>query len=503
LKAYLGKAFADGAAVDVEVLNFGSDADAAKICAAILAQRPDCVGYSCYVWNFERVLRIVREVGGRALAIQILGGPEISLSRVCSLPDPAVADYYVIGEGEQALGRLLQSLQQAGAKPLAATPGGVARWDGREIAWSGGAPPIADLDEIPSVYLSGALDDCFYARGQAFLETQRGCRFRCKYCVYHKQLPSVSYYSLERVFAELEHLIVEKQIMALRIFDAVFTSDLDRAKRIARRLLELKQTKRRRLPWIYWEFTFSTIDEEFLELAAALKHRPEIANSSALQPLDRPQLYSDMLADYCVINCVGVQSFNSRALRAVSRPGVVRDRFEGAMRLARKHNVVLKLDLILGLPFETFDSYFEGLEFCLPSFRETDHVLNVHRLRILPGSELEGLCDEYGIECAGDASHLVTSTSSFTREELNRAAKLTAVLFRVVNSPLRGQFFEVKERTGETTRRFAARALSAIESEGRFRDIPLVAAETVDDDYWNGALFSDLPSAWLAEFLAG
>jgi radical SAM superfamily enzyme YgiQ (UPF0313 family) len=499
LKAYLNRFFGGGGSLSVDILNFSINTQTSEICKEIVKGKPDCVGFSCYVWNIEEALNIVNTLKKRSDSIHILGGPEISLGRILSLPDPSLADYYVIADGERKLLNLVSFLEAKGKGLDVELPKGVACWNNNKLNYVEDTDKITNLDEIPSVYLSGVLEDRLYARQQAFLETQRGCRFKCKYCVYHKSLPSISYYSLPRILDELDHLIIKKQIMALRIFDAIFSSDLNRAKEIVKHLLELKTRKGVRLPWIYWEFRYDSVDEEFIKLTALLKYRYRILNTNDIPPLDRPQLYSDMLNDYTVISSVGIESCYKQALNAVGRPGIDIKEFDTFMNMVREYNIVLKMDLILGLPLETFDSYFQGLEFLLPYFKDTDHVLNIHRLQIIPGCALENLCDKYEIEYSREAPHLVTSTKSFPEEELEHASKLSAILFRIVNSPLRRQFFDAKEQAGKSFYGLIEDIFKRVAEE--FPKTRLVQDERVDDIYWNGDIFSEIPSSWLTALL--
>ena len=501
LKAYLNKFFDGENNLSIDVLNFSVETGILEICEEIVRGKPDCVGYSCYVWNIEKILSILKSLKNRSNSVHILGGPEIALDRISSLADPSLADYYVIAEGERKLLHLMFFLDAKSRGLDAELPKGVVCWNNNKINYVEDTDDITNLDEIPSIYLSGALDDRLYARQQAFIETQRGCRFKCKYCVYHKNLSSISYYSLQRIFDELSHLIVRKQIMALRIFDAIFTSDLGRAKEVMKYLLELKTSEGVRLPWIYWEFRYDSVDEEFIKLTASLKYRGCILNTNDIHPLDRPQLYSDMLKNYTVINSIGIESLCKKALNAVGRPNINVGKFDTFMNMVRQHNIVIKIDLILGLPLETLDSYFDGLEFLLPYFKNTDHILNIHRLQIIPGCDLENRCDTYGIKYSRQAPHLVTSTQCFTEQELNYASRITAVLFRVINSPVRQHFFRAKEHTTESSRRVAEAILSGIVTSGQFKKTKLVRNNDVDDDYWNDDIFREIPSQWLVDFL--
>jgi len=501
LKAYLDSHFGEREELTVDVLNFSDRDDILKICEKIEGQKPDCVGYSCYIWNFQKVLDLIKELKGRDELISILGGPEISPERVRSLAEAGTGDYYVIGEGERVLLSLMQYIINKDTDPASKIPDGVAVNINGRYEYTPAASRITDLDEIPSVYLNGVLEERLYMGQQAFLETQRGCRFKCKYCVYHKNLSGVSCYSLDRVYAELDDLIIKKKILALRIFDSIFTHDLSRAKDIVRHLIGLKNLEGVRLPWIYWEFNYDMVDEEFLKLVSALKQKEKISNTDQIKPLNRPQFYREMVKDYVAINCVGVQSFSRQALAAVGRTPIDINRFKDFMNSVNENNIVLKTDMILGLPLETFDSYFKGLESFLHLLKDTDHILNIHRLQVLPGSDLEALCDKYAIMYSRDGSHTVSSTGSFSEEEMNHASRLNALLFRILNSPLRSAFFESKESSGKSFLGLMEDILAKISAFGEFKDIRLNTGE-VDDLYWNDGAFKDIPSEWLVEVLS-
>ncbi len=488
LKGYLKKYYKTGA-LEIDVLNFNENAGIEDIREKLAERKPDIIGYSCYIWNVEKILKLISQVRGSIKgAIHVLGGPEISAQRVASLDDPAIADYYIIGEGEKQLLSLIEYIRSKKSG------------DGLKYP-ADHTENVAELDEIPSIYLDGVIEDNLYEKQQVFLETQRGCRYKCKYCVYHRMASSLRYYSKERVIRELDHLIVDKRVTAVRIIDPIFTSDLPRAKEIVRHLVDLKGRAGIRLPWVYWEFDQYSVDEEFIRLTASLKYRDRIANTDEIPALDRPQLYSDMLKDYIVINSIGIESFFEPALQAVGRRRVDLGKFDAFMKMVNAHNVVLKLDLILGLPFETVETYFKGLETLLPYFKKTDHVLNIHRLQILPGSELESLTGEYGIEYSRRAPHIVSRTNTISVPEMEFASKLSAVLSRIVNSPVRSLFFESWARSGEGLEAFTKKLYSQLQSLDNISATPLVKDAAVDDLYWNDRIYRDIPSQVIAGLL--
>lgn len=489
LKAYISKYWSIKTELFISVLNYHVNTESDLIVKDILRYNPDVVGFSCYVWNMSKIIEVGKSIKRVFSGVVVLGGPEVSFDAALRTADKGVSDYFIVGEGEKRLLRLLALIESGEIPSKNKIPSGIVYWEQGELKYVQDDNIVKDLNEIPSVYIDDILEHSLYERQQAFLETQRGCDFKCGYCVYHRNRKGVCYYSVKRIYAELDYLIMDRQIMALRIFDANFTSDLNRAKEIIRHLLEIKKGGKSRLPWIYWELCYQNLDLEFMELLSSLKYREEILNSDEIPPLDRPQLYSEMLKDYTVVNSIGIQSFSRDALTAVARPAIDLDRFRGFMDSARGYNIALKLDIILGLPRETFESYFNGLEIILPYFKNTDHVLNIHVLQILPGSNLEKYSSRYGVKFLDSNPHYVISTDTFTSDEIIRAKRLSGILFRVINSPLRRMFFESWEKSGKNITMFLEDLFCEIETA-----IDIDAVKLLNDEYWNNEIFKGLPS---------
>jgi radical SAM superfamily enzyme YgiQ (UPF0313 family) len=500
LKGYLDK-YRPGTH-QIQVLDFSARTSAKRIADKILASKSQIVGYSTYVWNSVRVREVaqaLRAANPESAPIQIIGGPEVDLEWIKQHDSAHLFDFYVLGEGEKKLLQLMDMLTSPVDGTTGTLPPGVAAWRGDELFYLPSTDLIDDLDEIPSVYLDGVLDARLYEQQQAFLETQRGCRFRCQYCVYPKNRSDVARYSLARVFDELRFLIVDKRVEALRFFDALFTWDMERAKKIVSFLLELQVKEQVTLPWIYWEMMSYNMDEEFVALVAALKQRPKILNHRAVLSMDRPQFYSDLLAGYTAINCVGFQSFNRNALRVMKRPSVSLEKLDEFMRMVHTHNIVLKCDLILGLPEETMECYFSGLEAFLPYLHDSDHVLNIHRLQVLPGSPFE--LNTQTVEYSPHPPYMVVSTDWFSSQELAHTSRLTAILFRVLNSPFRHAFFTHWNRSGLRLQPLLEQLLEQFVQSPIAQESTLATAQAVDDDYWNGLAFSEISTEWLAEVL--
>jgi radical SAM superfamily enzyme YgiQ (UPF0313 family) len=210
-----------------------------------------------------------------------------------------------------------------------------------------------------------------------------------------------------------------------------------------------------------------------------------------------------MLSDYTVLNCIGLQSFCAEALKKMGRPTINMNKFNKYMEMVKRFNIVLKLDIILGLPFESFENYFEGLELLLSYLQNTDHILNIHRLQILPGSELETLCNAYEIVYSKEAPYYVLSTNSLSKNELNYASKLSAILFRIINSPLRWLFYEIKKSTGKKYLDVLENIYHRIISSKEFSNSSFISKNIIEDKYWGNDIFMDISSQQLIAVLNG
>lgn len=208
LKGYLLKYYKNSD-LHIEIINFRNDTNEIKLYEKINDLNPNYIGYSCYIWNIGTIIKVLDLFKEKREIIHILGGPEISLKQIKLYRKPNAKEYYVIGEGERKFLNLIFFLENRERKLN--FPKGTAFWDNNKLCYEKELNDITNLDEIPSIYLNEIIEERFYSKQQAFLETQRGCRMRCKYCVYSKLMPSINYYSLNRIFNELEYLILKKK----------------------------------------------------------------------------------------------------------------------------------------------------------------------------------------------------------------------------------------------------------------------------------------------------
>ncbi|MBS1474218.1 MAG: B12-binding domain-containing radical SAM protein, partial [Massilimaliae sp.] len=146
-----------------------------QILPEIYRTAPELIGFSCYIWNFSMVKRLVSELK-KVLpnCLVLLGGPEVSYNAEEALRETP-ADFIICGEGEEAFFRLLDALRNGADLQ---TVSGLAYRAGTEIRVTSPAP-LLSMDDLPFVYRS--MDDLEHKI--IYFESSRGCPFSCQYCL--------------------------------------------------------------------------------------------------------------------------------------------------------------------------------------------------------------------------------------------------------------------------------------------------------------------------------
>ena len=179
-------------------------------------------------WYLEETRKTVNSIRNLTKVPLVVGGPAFSLMPEAIL-DFLKADYGVIGEGEEALPRLLNELAENISPPPIVK--GTRPLNGEEFANPQFHPELLDFYQTRS--------------GMANLQSKRGCPHRCSYCTY----PELEGCTFRRrpataVVADIERLKKEHGIETLFFVDSVFNESgghhLAIAEEILRRSLKIK-----------------------------------------------------------------------------------------------------------------------------------------------------------------------------------------------------------------------------------------------------------------------
>lgn len=192
--------------VKVEIKEFNRFDNDEFILCEIQKYNPQIIGFSCYMWNIERILALSDKIKKIKRDIKIiLGGPQVSPIAKILLEKNSQVDIIARGEGEITFLELVESLLSSN-KNMKGILGITFRHNG-QIVHNADREIIPDLDSIPSPYLS----DSIHLEGrEVCLETQRGCIFKCAFCYYHKGFDRIRFFSIERVKKELSFLLRKK-----------------------------------------------------------------------------------------------------------------------------------------------------------------------------------------------------------------------------------------------------------------------------------------------------
>lgn len=364
---------------------------------------------SDYLWTLEDNLEAAR----RGLAINpdlivVHGGPSCPkyLEDARSFLErygPA-ADILVRGEGEHVLCQLLEAIRPTlpalDADALREVPG-LTFIDARtsDLVRTEDQPRIADLDALPSPYLTGEFDHIPPEIWQPCLtiETNRGCPYGCAFCDWGSSTMSrIRKFSLERVAAELEWA-AERAIWSINVADANFG--------IMSRDVEIAG---------------------FIASAASRHEGPRLVNYyPAKNTTKHLARIMDVLLDAGVgpVATLSLQTTDPETLEIINRENISTDHYVRLTAEFRRRGLPLQGELLLGLPGQTYDAYRRDLQ------HHIDHEVTARtwQVRVLPNAPIND--PEYrrthAIEV--DGAHRVMSTTHFDAADRTRMMRLRNV----------------------------------------------------------------------------
>lgn len=313
--------------------------------ATLHQARPALLCLSNYSWNFELAYAFARRA--KALdptLITAFGGPNFPTlpeEKKAFLQARPALDFYIELEGELGLVDLVRHLEGAGfeAARLKASGARVANtaYIHEGELFSGEVSRIADVNRIPSPYLTGVLDPFFDHPLQPLLETTRGCPFSCTFCADGLTSKNkIARFDPERTREEIRYIARHvKNVDELIITDlnfAMYAEDLRTAEEIAE--------VRRELGW------------PMLISASAGKNRPE-----------RTIEVARILQGAWTLGA-SLQSTDPEVLKAIKRQNISKEAYRDLVTYGNSlENSKTHSEIILGLPGDTKAKHLESLRF--------------------------------------------------------------------------------------------------------------------------------------------
>lgn len=168
---------------------------------------PSILGVSCYIWNWEYSLAVVRAVKAKYPdCLVVLGGPHVPVLSDGFFHLHPYADLLVHYEGELAFADIL--LEALKSSPDYTSIAGLSvRLENNDTFKTAMRERVSDLSIIPSPYLTGVFDNLIKEPYDfhASQETNRGCPYSCTFCDWGSNvMAKLKHFDIDRLLQEIE-----------------------------------------------------------------------------------------------------------------------------------------------------------------------------------------------------------------------------------------------------------------------------------------------------------
>lgn len=389
LRAYAGEKYREC----VELAEYTINNQKEEILADLFRRKPDIIGFSCYIWNFNLVqdllLELPKVLPGRDIW---LGGPEVSFEGTQLLISYPMVTGIMAGEGEDTFKELLDYYcrKQSEGKKLTQIDGLILR--------EGHTAPreMIDINELPFLYenLEGFKNKIIY------YESARGCPFRCSYCLSSID-KTVRLRSMDKVKRELQFFL-DGRVPQVKFIDRTFNCNHQHAMEI----------------WRYITENDNGVTNFHFEIAADIMTKEETELLRRMRP-GLVQLE------------IGVQSTNEKTLHEINRYVDTAHIAKVVEELKERENIHIHLDLIAGLPFENYDSFKNSFN---EVYAMKPEQLQLGFLKVLKGSPMAEKAARYGIVYQSKPPYEVLFTDWLSYEEVLKLKQVEEMVEIYYNS---------------------------------------------------------------------
>lgn len=380
-----------------EIAEYTIKDPAFSIVSDIFLKKPQVVGFSCYIWNIEETLKVVRMLKKVSPeTVIVLGGPEVSYDANYWLKENKEIDFIVMGEGEVSFKQLLHAIQ--GDIDLKDVPGICYEKEDKFMLNPMG--PKIDLREMPSPYrFTEDLADL--SKRIVYVETSRGCPFSCQFCLSSIEV-GVRYFNREKVKEDIRYLM-DHGAKIIKFVDRTFNISRSYAMEMFQFLIDEHK------PGVVFQF----------EITADIM-RPEVIqflNDNAPVGLFRFE--------------IGVQSTNDLTNELVKRKQNFAKLTRTVTMVKEGGKIAQHLDLIAGLPEEDYASFKQTFN---DVFEMRPEELQLGFLKLLRGTGLRIQAKEYGYVFVDQAPYEIFSNNVLSFDDMLRIKQAEDVLEKYWNA---------------------------------------------------------------------
>lgn len=374
---YSLKAYARQYKQNVEIAEYTINQHTDTILADIYKKKPNVIAISCYIWNWEIIKELLEEIPKVLPDVPIwLGGPEVSYDAPKVLEKHPTVTGVMVFEGEKTFYELLAHYCD-GAMNLRDIKGICLPGDGMEDIE---ARPLMNLDEVPFFY-----DDLnVFENRILYYETSRGCPFRCSYCLSSID-KTVRLRSIDKVKKELQFFL-DNNVPQVKFIDRTFNCNHEHAKAI----------------WEYIQEHDNKVTNFHFEIAADIITEDELNILSQMRP-GLIQLE------------IGVQTTNPETIKEIKRTMNLDKVRSVVSRIHDMRNIHQHLDLIVGLPYENYESFIKSFN---DVYMMEPDQLQLGFLKVLKGSYMQKKALDYEISYLSKPPYEVLKTKWISYDEV-------------------------------------------------------------------------------------
>jgi anaerobic magnesium-protoporphyrin IX monomethyl ester cyclase len=390
LKAFAAPEF------DVTLAEYTIKDPAMNIVTDLYRKKPDVIGFSCYIWNIEetiKVIKMLRKINPELIII--LGGPEVTYDVHEWLERIPEVDYIVVGEGEETFKDLLTAIRDNESKDDIS---GVAFRKEDRLKINPQRNKL-NLKDLPSPFrFEEDLEQL--SKRVTYIETSRGCPFNCQFCLSSIEV-GVRYFDREKVKDDIRFLM-DHGAKTIKFVDRTFNISRSYAMEMFQFLIDEHR------PGTVFQF----------EITADIM-RPEVIdflNKNAPVGLFRFE--------------IGVQSTNDLTNELVKRKQNFAKLQRTVMMVKEGGKIDQHLDLIAGLPEEDYQSFRKTFN---DVFEMRPEELQLGFLKMLRGTGVRITAAQHDYIYMDHSPYEILGNNVLSFEDITRIKQVEDVLEKYWN----------------------------------------------------------------------
>lgn len=367
-----------------------------EIIGDLYREQPDLLIFSVYIWNGSETRLIANELKKLLPNCKIVfGGPEVSFDSIIEMENNLFVDAIISGEGEWVVEQLVREWAKGSDKmSLESTPGLTWRNNAQVVMNRPQEPLDMDLLAFPYPDLETLNNRILY------YESSRGCPYNCSYCL-SSATKGVRFKSDEAFQADMLRFL-EARVMQIKFIDRTFNADPKRSLRL----------------WNWLAANDNGLTNFHFEITAELLREEDLNFLSQL----RPGLFQFE---------IGIQTTMKEASEAVNRRLSFHSLKVPVKALLASGNLHVHLDLIAGLPLETYERFLQSFD---DVYSLEPQVLQLGFLKLIKGSHIRKQAQEHGYIYEDYQPYEVLQTKYLKFDELLRLKDIEVILECLHNS---------------------------------------------------------------------